>query len=481
MTADSRFALLPALAATLFLFSGCSDDCTCPESDTGVAVVNPSPDSLNAAWTLDGPGDYSVMGAGDSPLVDLVPGDYSVVWAELPDWVKPPSEALVLAVGATVMFRGTYTVPESEPENVPIVKPDGTGDYPTIQAAVAGVPPLTTIILADGVFQGEGNRNIEIRDKVVSIISENGSAMTIIDCQDLARAFKVVDVPYCWLEGITVRNAFPVIAGGFGSGAGVYVENARCVVSDCVFENNLASWGSGVFCDDGGVVTVNDCTFRNSRAATGGAVASTWGGSVRLNGCVLINNRANRGGAAYSQGDSFKAVGCEFRSNETNSIASGNGGALCMIGVNNVEIRGCVFTRNTAAGAGGGLYVERSAFTVTRCTFWQNEAVDGDAGGISFQQCDHRHVSNTIIASSTSGAAMVGDVEMWPGCSDFWDNQGGDWVGCVAEAEEIGWGNFSLDPRFCDPWNSDFFLQADSPCLPSDICVGIGAFSAGCD
>ncbi len=50
-----------------------------------------------------------------------------------------------------------------------IVNPDGSGDYPTIQAAVDAAAASDVIQLGPGVFTGPGNRDILVTGKVLTI------------------------------------------------------------------------------------------------------------------------------------------------------------------------------------------------------------------------------------------------------------------------------------------------------------------------
>jgi hypothetical protein len=54
------------------------------------------------------------------------------------------------------------------------VKPDGSGDAPTIQAGVDSAAVGDTVMLADGVYTGLGNRDIR-STKMISIYSEIGN------------------------------------------------------------------------------------------------------------------------------------------------------------------------------------------------------------------------------------------------------------------------------------------------------------------
>jgi predicted outer membrane repeat protein len=473
--------LLAALAVAVFA-TGCEEDCVCPQEQAephGIILINPSPDALAASWHLTGPDGHAESGAGDRTLENLAPGAYTVTWDAVAEWITPPQETLTLVAGATVTFDGRYTEPVFEA--AVLVKPDGTGDFPTIQAAVDAVLPRTTIILDAGVFTGPGNRDVEIRNKILTIVASDSAAGTVIDCQDSTRAFLVAEVPYCWIEGITIRNGFPASDSGYGSGAGVFVDDATCVVTACTFETSSSSWGGGVHCTHGGTAYLDGCRFTGNSAATGGAVAAHWGSDLVITGCTFVGNRATRGGAIYSQGDRLVVSGCEFHENTCGSGDRGDGGALCGVGVGQVQVHDSVFARNQAAVAGGGIFLESCGFSIQRCTFWQNSAAAGDAGGISYRLCDPGSISGTIIAASTSGAALVYDDGSWPFCCDFYGNAGGDWVGCVEGADIPELGNISRDPLFCDPDALDFTLSARSPCAPDDDCGGMGARGIGCD
>lgn len=71
------------------------------------------------------------------------------------------------------------------------VRPDGTGDFPTIQAAVNAAANGDVIELSDGTFTGPGNRDINMLGKVLTVASQGGDpAPCIIDFEGM-RAFAI--------------------------------------------------------------------------------------------------------------------------------------------------------------------------------------------------------------------------------------------------------------------------------------------------
>ena len=72
----------------------------------------------------------------------------------------------VTCLTASIVILTAATI-QSATLNVP-------GDYPTIQAAIDASLSSDSIMVADGVYTGPGNTEIELRGKLVVIASENG-------------------------------------------------------------------------------------------------------------------------------------------------------------------------------------------------------------------------------------------------------------------------------------------------------------------
>ena len=65
-----------------------------------------------------------------------------------------------------------------------LIAPDGSGDAPNIAAAIDSCQGDDRIVLLDGVFTGEGNRDNNNMEKSIVILSQSDDPThCIIDCQ----------------------------------------------------------------------------------------------------------------------------------------------------------------------------------------------------------------------------------------------------------------------------------------------------------
>lgn len=362
------------------------------------------------------------------------------------------------------------------------------GDQPTIQAAIFAAQPGDTVLLADGVYSAEGNRDLII-DPYVTIMSQNGPESTIIDlggsAAEFHRLWAAPQVGASWLDliGLTVRNGYHMYGGAVHSAG-----NAIMIIKNCIFSDNYATWSGGALNGRFPSMELENCHFlQNSANVAGGAgyfegagLGATW--AITAINCSFELNTAGGGGAISIQGArGVVMTGCSFLGNS----AWGVGGAVHVQSWKDT-LANCTFVANTAQ-RGSGLYHDVSdSIYVVNCTFSKNVAIDGGTIHVRRGLADTSSLvlENTIIALNEcidavhcedSGSAVT------LSCCNFFSNTGGDWTGCIVDQAGVN-GNFSLDPLFCDLEGNGFTLQYGSPCLPDgNSCAQlIGAFGQAC-
>jgi hypothetical protein len=297
-----------------------------------------------------------------------------------------------------------------------VVSPDGSGDHPTIQAAIDNAGYGDTIELTAGRFTGEGNRDIDFRGKTLILRSQDGYPDScIIDCEDSGKGIVMQswEGPDTHVEGVKITRAF---------GSALHLEHSAPTISNCQLLFGYAETGGGVFCDNS-APTLTDCT--------------------------ISGNLAYFGGGIFSDRDSVGP-----------------------------SLFGCTLADNFALYVGGGMYAEGGRPSVVSCTFCSNTA--DQAGGMWFGAGADPVIENTIIAFGIDGGAIRCTYNGTPilVCCDLYGNVGGDWVGFIADQYGVN-GNISEDPRFCDLPNGDYHLWNSSPCADAD-CGLMGAWPVGC-
>ncbi len=265
---------------------------------------------------------------------------------------------------------------------------------------------------------------------------------------------------------------------GYSHGGAAHVGHGG-TITGCTFEDNVAEFGGALWCGTG--TTITDCIFLRNSAHSTGAVDCL--GSTTIEGCTFSENSSEwRAGAIYMY-DGGTVRQCVI----TDNLAVRRGGGIhCGTSHegSSTAIIDCVITENESYETGGGIAcVETTAISIEGCTISGNTAWGG-GGAISASGSAHPTVENSILSFSHAGGSVLCDSTSSASlaCTDVFGNEEGNWTECIADQEFLG-GNFSLDPLFCDMYDSDFTLCANSPCLPvvRDCEELIGALGQGCD
>lgn len=335
-------------------------------------------------------------------------------------------------------------------------------EYPTIQAAIDAAATGDTVLIAPGIYSGEGNHDISFRGKAITVRSVDPNDVsavnsTIIDCGGNSSGFNFgsgEDVNSV-LDGLTITNSYCAI--GCGNSGGTIrkcnlVGNADCgiyaqgdwsskslnIINCRITDNGYASHGSGgvvidygmtvtiVGCDisrnvskhyyeeGGGIyyggwydwsvdcpaLTVVDCNISNNSARwRGGGIYINEGTSVVIDNCRILNNQADYGGGIVSDGGVAKV---------TNSVIAGNvahreGGGV----YGSIDISDSIVVANSSQGNGGGLYLY--SIKVQGCTIVSNVA--GGWGGGAY--ASGLSVFNSIFWGNSDSSGTGGSTQIY--------------------------------------------------------------------
>jgi hypothetical protein len=293
------------------------------------------------------------------------------------------------------------------------------GQFATIQEGIDNCWDGKTVWLADGNYTGSSNRDLNFDGKAIKVQSENGPANCIIDCQAKGRGFIFIngEDSNAVLDGLTIKNGCTdfSLENYWGSGGGIYCYQAGPAIKNCWFIGNVTPYyGGAICCDYSTGLNITNCVFsRNiahSQYAYGaGAIYVTgdvnltdsifsmnspdsiafYGGQGTISRCSVINSASGAIGCGYG---SFEIYDTKVRNNPggigvvtgdlllSNSIINSNSGTGVSI-LNDgyfgssitANLVNCEISKNSAAGAGGGLSCKGNCFTtLTNCTISNN-------------------------------------------------------------------------------------------------------------
>ncbi len=255
------------------------------------------------------------------------------------------------------------------------IKADGTGAYPTIQAAINAAAPGDLVVLQPGTYTGAGNRDVDFKGKAITVRSASPDDpgvinATILDCQNAGRGFlfQTNETPASILEGLTVLNGRTD-----GDGAGIACHAASPTIRKC----RLLTCSAG----------------SATNAGAGGGLSLDSSAAV-VSQCVFSNNSAWLGGGLYCGAGTAQVTNCLIAANTTISTSSaanalGGGGGIAFVSTN-AAITNCTIVNNGSAHNRGGLYVflGSSPATVRNCILWGNTGSQVDGAGLTLTFCD---------------------------------------------------------------------------------------------
>ncbi len=172
------------------------------------------------------------------------------------------------------------------------------GEYSTIRAAIDASVDGDTIVVADGVYRGTGNKSIMFGGRAITVRSEHGPTGCTIDCEGDGNAFLINTGDVATVQGFTITN------GWHDYGGGLSAYRSATTIADCIFLANSASQRGGALYLNKSSDTLVNCLIIGNHAADRAGGIGLQSASPTIRNCTLYGNTAvNAGGGVSFNGN----------------------------------------------------------------------------------------------------------------------------------------------------------------------------------
>lgn len=289
-------------------------------------------------------------------------------------------------------------------------------DSSTIQAGINGAQDGDTVLVADGTYKGDGNKNLDFGGKAILVTSENGPDSTIIDCENDGRGFYFHSGEglSSMVSGFTIRNGAVDDGGG-----GIYCYSySSPTITNCVITGNFTSsfGGGGICCRDHSspIIKGNTISGNSVSQGSGGGIYCYGYSSPTIEGNIISGNMIEsptgaviRGGGICCTNYSSPAIIHNTITGNTVTSVQGSGGGISFAGSTGAplaRIDGNTISGNEAPIGGGIYFSDEPCFTITNNTISNNQA--GWGGGI--YAASSAIIYNCIITGNNVGTPSGG-------------------------------------------------------------------------
>ena len=291
------------------------------------------------------------------------------------------------------------------------VDANGTGDYPTIQAAVNDSNNGDIIILQPSTYTGSGNRNIDSNGKSITVQSTDPCnpaivAATVIDCQRMGRGFVFIKGESSLLAGFTIINgiAMPFPLDEYGDA--IYSNNSsptiyNCVIKKCGYYSYDYGASETIVCDYSSIKLLG-CTISEN-----GYAIDCVDSNAEITGCTISKNCR---GVAFG-GSSYPPYPIENTVKITDSTITDNNSAMGCSQTNLTIERATITDNNipsTSTGIAGifaqysNVVINDSIISRNKSLYYSSSTLQPDAGGVAsvYGTLD---INNCVISDNKAG------------------------------------------------------------------------------
>ncbi|MBN1671349.1 MAG: right-handed parallel beta-helix repeat-containing protein [Kiritimatiellae bacterium] len=256
-----------------------------------------------------------------------------------------------------------------------LAAPGGDGSpgapFDTVQAALDAAVDYDIVRLADGLYRGAGNKDLDFLGKPVMVFSAGGAPACVLDCEGSGSGANFIsgESRLSLLAGVTVCHA--------NSGA-VYCASSSPTLRDCTLAENTANNGGGLFCLAADPALAG-CTILSNAANNGGGICC-FSSNPALRDCLILANAVTTdGGGLWLDGSSPDLAGCVLIGNTAEY-----GAGLYAVQASAPVLRNCTVVRNRADYGGGALYSSPSSSgSIRNGVMWANEPTQIEGGSVT--------------------------------------------------------------------------------------------------
>ena len=198
--------------------------------------------------------------------------------------------------------------------------------YSTIQAAINASSNGDVVLIADGIWAGAGNVNLDYGGKAITVKSEsNDLTLCVIDCENIVNTrgfyFHNGENATSVIRGVTIKD------GNNAFGGGIFNNSSSPTITNCIFTSNIASIDGGGIFNDLSSPTITNCIFTSNIAPYGGGIFNDSSSPIITN-CTFTSNVAfSDGGGIFNNSSSPTITNCIISKNYQDQIYDTNSSA----------------------------------------------------------------------------------------------------------------------------------------------------------